>query len=253
MNHAYWFDAGQILADIVTLGLVPRPWYRSKVKPGYDVFAYFGIEDFDPAVWKPIQPNRAFTRMTLRDAQWMARILARFSDDDLRELAKVGRFSRPEVAEELARILIGRKDRILARYLVGQVPLGRPWLASAPTGAANGDGKGRWLCVEDLAVTGGVVAAAEVRYRRRLLAPPRHRGDRLAVLEETWYGLAGDRPVGCVPAPPGGGLLELSVTQGGRPAGAMAVVLREESGEPRVVAVQRREKPLPVHQPDRRR
>jgi hypothetical protein len=260
MNHAYWFDAGQILGDTFTLGLVGRPWYHSKVQPGLEALAYYAVRDFVPERWKPIQPNRAFTRMTVRDAQWMARILARFTDDDLRALVKLGRFSQPEVAEALARVLMGRRDRIMAAYLRGHVPLSMPWLTPAGTTAeagataSAGDAAGtpasgeRRLCVEDLAVAQGLLRPDEVRYRWRELRPSARRGAPPVLVGEGWYGLLGDRAVACWPAPPArpASVVELAVFQKQRPAGAMTVVVGQDGNGAALLGVQRRDHALRV-------
>jgi len=55
--------------------------------------------------------------MSERDGAWMARILAGFSEATLELLVKEGHFAEPVLEAELARILIGRRKRILERYL----------------------------------------------------------------------------------------------------------------------------------------
>jgi hypothetical protein len=62
-------------------------------------------------------PNPAFSRMTERDGDWMARLLARFTPPLVRTLAEMGQFSDPTDTDYLAEVLEGRLERILERYL----------------------------------------------------------------------------------------------------------------------------------------
>ncbi|MCZ7685504.1 MAG: hypothetical protein M5U28_44690 [Sandaracinaceae bacterium] len=120
--------------------------------------------------WRPGYPNPAFDRHTERDAAWMARILSRFTDEQLRALARQGRFEDPVVEQELASTLIGRRDRILERYLTRLSPL------TAPEVRETGDGAE--VCLHDLAVESGVRPRTGRRYGARAWA-----GEALAELE----------------------------------------------------------------------
>ena len=62
-----------------------------------------------PSAWVPFYPNPAFLRMTERDAAWMARMIARFTPDDVRKLVELGRWSRPGDASYLTNVLIERQ------------------------------------------------------------------------------------------------------------------------------------------------
>jgi hypothetical protein len=87
--------------------------------------------------------------MTERDAAWMTRIVAEFSDQRLAALVKVGRLRDPSLERELVRILRGRRDRILARYLSRVSPLSHPVVVERDAGAE--------LCLRDLAMSSHVV------------------------------------------------------------------------------------------------
>jgi hypothetical protein len=124
LGHAYDVDFGEIGRSLVTFGAQERPWDHARIEPGREKFSYFRIADFDPPAWKPMYPNPAFQRMTERDAAWMARLIARFSGDDIRRFVALGQWRDPGDAQYLIDILIERQRRILVRYLGLLSPLG---------------------------------------------------------------------------------------------------------------------------------
>jgi hypothetical protein len=159
LGHAYYFDFAEVGRDFVTLGIPRRPWDRAKLGPTGRVLGYFDVERFEPEAWKPGYANPAFSRMSEADGAWMARILARFSNAHVEAMVDTGRFENRAVRDELVRILVGRRDAILRRYLTRLSPLSLPRLVA--------EGGSPRLCVEDLSVTGGVVDAASRRYQAR--------------------------------------------------------------------------------------
>jgi hypothetical protein len=97
--------------------------------------------------------------MTERDAAWMARIVAHFTDADVRAIVEQARLSTPELARELTRILLARRDRILERWLSRLSPLWAPRVTEGQGGLV--------VCAEDLAVRAGLVAAERRSYEAR--------------------------------------------------------------------------------------
>jgi hypothetical protein len=122
LGNSYVFDGGHIAEDFVTFGAIERPWERAQLTGG--VFGYFSARDFDPEAWRGEYPNPAFMRMTEQDGAWMARILARFSDDLVRAAVRVGKYEAGSEAY-LAETLIARRDAILQRYLSRVSPISR--------------------------------------------------------------------------------------------------------------------------------
>src|SRR4029079_2389202 len=123
LGFSYAVDFADILIDFVTLGAIERPWDRAHTTPGRAKFGMFNADDFDAEAWKVLIPNPAFSRMRERDGAWMARIIARFSADDIRAIVGAGQFSDPGDAEFLTRVLIERQHRVLTRYLTRLSPL----------------------------------------------------------------------------------------------------------------------------------
>jgi hypothetical protein len=153
LGHSYELDFADIVRSFVTLGAEHRPWDRARPVPGREKFGFYHARDFDPERWKPAYPNPAFLRMTERDAAWMARLIARFSADDIRHLVALGRWSDPSDGEHLAAILAERQRRILVRYLGRLSPLGEV-RAAAPD----------QICATDFARLRAIAPAHRFRY-----------------------------------------------------------------------------------------
>jgi hypothetical protein len=120
LGFAYALDFPYVAEDFLTLGAVERPWERAELSSG--VFNYFSSRDFDPELWRGEYPNPAFGRMTEGDGAWMARILARFTDEFVAAAVAVGKYD-PASERYLTTTLIARRDIILRRYLTRLSPL----------------------------------------------------------------------------------------------------------------------------------
>lgn len=154
-GHSGYFDVQHLATDLVTLGQLDRPWDHAAYGPAGETLGYYDVARFEPDAWRPGYPNPAYDRMTERDAAWMARVVARFRDPHIRALVERGRFSDPTVSEELIRVLIGRRDRILERWLTRLSPLTWPRVEDDQ------------LCVQDLAVWTGIRDHDDRRYEAR--------------------------------------------------------------------------------------
>jgi hypothetical protein len=152
IGYSNYIDLGQISGDFVTFGIPQRPWDKAQPGLAWPVFGYYDVERFVPETWHPGYPNPASTERTERDLAWMARIIASFDDERVAAVAEAGAFTKQVYRDELLRILRGRRDRILERYLTRLAPLDQPRL------------EGGNLCVRDLAVTSGLRAAESRRY-----------------------------------------------------------------------------------------
>jgi hypothetical protein len=157
LGRSYVVDWGDIGRDIFSLGLELRPWDVIRPVPGHEIFGYFEARHFVPDDWKNEYPNPAFSRMTERDAAWMARILAHFTPAMVRALARAGDFSDPSNTEYLATVLEERLERILQRYLT----------RLSPIGDVHVEGEGR-VCGVDFAEMRRVQQPARFHYSARL-------------------------------------------------------------------------------------
>ncbi len=206
-GHSYVLDFADVGLDLITLGILVRPWDKAKYGASGDVFAYFNVEPFDPGGWKNEYPNPAFSRMKEADAAWMARIMARFTDEHIDAAIKVGHL-KPAIAAELSRILKGRRDKILRYWFRNLSPL------TAPTVT------GSTLCMEDLAVTANVADAKARTYTASALTMP---GSAVIEIGAPTVKKAGHA---CVPLP------SVAQTSAANPAYLVVDIVAATDGEP---------------------
>ncbi|MEM9487571.1 MAG: hypothetical protein AAGC55_00435 [Myxococcota bacterium] len=141
-------DLGLFFSELFTLGVRAQPWQERRLGPAGAVLGYYNVRDFDPETWSTGYPFGPFARRTEGDLAWMARILARLSHRDLRVIIDQAIIADPVMRAELTRVLLGRRDMLLRRYLGRLSPLADPFVR---------DGR---LCLRDLAVSAGVAEGA---------------------------------------------------------------------------------------------
>lgn len=112
----YYVDFGVMSRHLVTLGLVPFDWEAS-VDPHLPSVGFVESKTFDPAGWRPDYPNPAFDERTARDIRWGARIVAGFTDAQIRAAVTAAHYTDPRAAGYITRVLIERRDRLADRWL----------------------------------------------------------------------------------------------------------------------------------------
>jgi hypothetical protein len=159
IGHSHYFAADHIAGDFITFGLVKRPWDDNRFGKAGKALGYYKVDDFVPDGWRPGYPNPAMLRMSERDGAWMARILARMTPAHIVAMLGEAKITDQELLDELTRIVLGRRRKLLARYLSGVSPLTDPEVV-VHGGSAE-------LCMDDLAVTAGVFPRSTRRYQVR--------------------------------------------------------------------------------------
>ena len=231
-GHSGYFDVQHMAEDFVTLGLLDRPWHHSRFGEAGSVLGYYDLERYVPDAWRPGYPNPAYERMTEHDAAWMTRIVARFGDEHVRALVDRGRFSSELIQDELFRIMRGRRDRILERWLTRLSPLTDPHTEEA----------GARVCLEDLALTSGIRPPDTRVYHARGYA-----GDALEARDAPLETRPGGRVCVQTPRVPGAsperpGYLVIDVvarTEGRETTGALRMHAYDLGANVRVVGLER--------------
>lgn len=115
-GHEYWEDYGTMARSLVTLALPPYRWEAS-VDPGLPSVGFIDSRTFNPGDWRPYLQNPALDERTERDIKWGARIVAAFTDEQIRAAVESGRYTDPRATEYLVRVLEERRDKIVKRWL----------------------------------------------------------------------------------------------------------------------------------------
>ena len=79
-----------------------------------------------PDAWKPEYPNPAFQNMRPDDAFWGARLVARFTPEDVAAVVAKGEYSDPAATAYVTKVLLERRRKILETWLNGVTPLVEP-------------------------------------------------------------------------------------------------------------------------------
>ena len=125
LSFQYWLDLGEVRSNALSFGL-RTPAYRKVRWPNYPEFASVGrweSEFYEPRSWRNEYPNPAFVRMTDRDAFWAAKIIIRFTPEELRAIVETGQFSDPREEEYFLEVLIERQRKTAREYLNRLNPL----------------------------------------------------------------------------------------------------------------------------------
>lgn len=121
-GYEYLIEGDKIARGILGFGL----WQRDWMKANYSKERSIGnIEStiFNPVEWKTEYPHPAFDAMDAEDAFWAARIASRFTDEMLRAIVGTAKLSNAAAAETLTRVMIERRDKVVAQWITGVNPL----------------------------------------------------------------------------------------------------------------------------------
>lgn len=167
-SHAYELEWSVAFTELVTLGLLPRPWRDPHFGPAGATLGYYAAEPFDPERFRTAYPYGPLSRVTEADAAWGARILAAIPVSALHAIVAEARISDPVVSSAVTAALLGRREKLLRRFLGKLSPLARPRLEPSPNGAGgSGDPQ---LCVSDAWIEGGLAPSADRAGARKLTA-----------------------------------------------------------------------------------
>lgn len=113
LGFSYSMDFREMKKNLLGFGL-RVPEYRHANWPPYPEFQAVGRwegELFDCRGWRNDYPNPAFVRMTARDAFWAAKIVMRFTPEELEAIVATGEYSNPAVAAYFLDVLRKRQRK----------------------------------------------------------------------------------------------------------------------------------------------
>lgn len=149
----YWLDGGELLRAFVGLGIDERRWERRSA-PALRGIAMFDAATFDPGGWKSETPaHAAFVTADRFDKFWGAKLIMRFTRDQLRAIVAAARYGDPRAADYVVDTLIARQRATGAHWFTQVNPLDR-FEASSTV-----------LCFDDLAIVYKFATPAGTGYR----------------------------------------------------------------------------------------
>ena len=125
LGYHYWLDMDEVRRNLVSFGL-RTPKYRTVRWPNFPEYEAVGrweSESYEPHEWKNDYPNPAFVRMTDRDAFWAAKIIMRFTPEELLAIVQTGQLSDPEQERYFHQVLVDRQQKSARHYMNRVNPL----------------------------------------------------------------------------------------------------------------------------------
>lgn len=161
-GHTYVLDWEDMALDYITLGAWPRPWYRLEYNPEVEIFGYFTAQDFRASQWKTDYPNAAHLQARYDDELWMARIISRFTPEQIRAVVEQGQFENPRHADFMVDALLARQFNIMQEYFTQYSPLDRFRLVRREPSERT-----QSLCFEDRAMFHGLADPRGYTYKAK--------------------------------------------------------------------------------------
>ena len=136
-GNEYIFDVKPGLLTALTFGLYFKPWITIRYPDVPASVGRFEGTRFKPDAWKPEYPNPAFQNMRPEDAFWGARLVARFTPEDVAAIVAKGEYSDPAATAYVTKVLLERRRKVLETWLNGVTPLVEPAIVDGVLHAVN--------------------------------------------------------------------------------------------------------------------
>ena len=225
-GHSYVIDLADMTTSLFQLGLVERSWEDTSA-PKLRGVGLFEAHTYNPGTWVTDYPVYVpFLRADRIDQFWGAKILIRFTPEQIRAIVDTGQLSDPRAAAYVTETLIARQRATAAYWFARVNPLDRF------------EAYRERLCFDDLAIGYDFAAAATTRYQvERFDRSARSLGSTAAPASSDGracvpLSLTGDRD--------GYTMVKLTTTRPGFEAATVVHVARDPgSGAPRVIGIWR--------------
>jgi hypothetical protein len=133
-GYEYLIEGDKIAKGLFSFGLWTRGWTKVRY-PANRSLGNIEADFFEPAKWKTEYPQPAFDQMDAADAFWAASIVSRFTDPMIKAIVDTGELSDPEAARYLTDVIIRRRDKVVAAWIVQTNPLDSFAVRRTATGA----------------------------------------------------------------------------------------------------------------------
>ncbi|HWN83039.1 MAG TPA: hypothetical protein VNM87_13150 [Candidatus Udaeobacter sp.] len=121
--YEFAIDPGWIGRRFASLGFVTEPWRRAQQETQIPSVGNFQAEGFDPDDFRPILPHLAFQECTAREGYWGAKLVASFSDAQIRAAVEAAGYEDPRATAYVIDALQKRRDVIVRTWFGRVAPL----------------------------------------------------------------------------------------------------------------------------------
>ena len=122
-GYEYTVDYGWIARRLVTLGFVEEPWRRVHQETGIPSVGRFTAAGYNPDEFRPILQNPCFDAMTERDGYWAAKIVASFSDSQIRAAVESAEYADPAASDYMFTTIVDRRNKVVSDWFKRVAPL----------------------------------------------------------------------------------------------------------------------------------
>jgi len=113
LTFTYTLDFREMRRNALGFGFRVPEYRRAQwpAFPEYQAVGRYESELFDCEGWRNDYPNPAFVRMTARDAFWAAKLIMRFTREEIAAMAATGEYSNPDHAPYLVDTIVARQQK----------------------------------------------------------------------------------------------------------------------------------------------
>lgn len=122
IGYEHGWDYKAQIGALFTFGLVKRDWEYQEKTPWKSI-GWYGAIAFDPTAWRERYPYAPFHLAERADLYWGAKLVMKFTRDQLARIVETGQLSDPAAAAYLLDTLVKRRAIIGATYLDVVTPL----------------------------------------------------------------------------------------------------------------------------------
>jgi hypothetical protein len=119
-GYEYTLDFAWMARRLFSLGFAIEPWRRATQETGIPSVGNLAYDVYEPDKFRTLQQNAAFRERTVGDGYWGAKLVASFSDAQIRAAVDAAHYDDPRATEYIVKALIERRDKV-ARFWFGKV------------------------------------------------------------------------------------------------------------------------------------
>ena len=123
ISYETFADLSWTALRFVSLGFVEEPWRRAHQETGIPSVGNYESDVYRPGDFKELVQQPAFREMTDRDGYWGAKIVASFSDAQIKAAVESAHYEDPRARDYLVSNLIVRRDKIARHWFDRVAPL----------------------------------------------------------------------------------------------------------------------------------